>query len=172
MVEVFDLVDERNKLIGKTATRKECHTNPNLIHRDIHILVVNSNDQILLKKRSPNKDLYPNCWETSASGHVDSGETYEQSAYRELKEELDIKEKDVTLQAIADFYNFSETESQISRLYVCYYDKGIRLNHESVKAKLFKTNDIIEILEKNIPLKLTPGSFLALAKYIIYLEGG
>ena len=89
-MEYLDIVTEDNVVINK-ALRSECHGNPHLIHRAAHILVFNSSGQILLQKRSLNKDIQPGKWDTSVGGHVDSGETYEEAAHKELYEELDIK---------------------------------------------------------------------------------
>lgn len=84
--EVFDLVDEQDNVIGKT-TRGKVHSDPSLIHRAVFILVFRGNE-LFMQKRSPTKDKYPNAWTVSCSGHLDSGETYEKAAVRELKEEL------------------------------------------------------------------------------------
>ena len=54
--EIFDVIDENNKVIGK-ATRKEVHAK-GLLHRAVHILIVNSKGEMLLQKRSMTKDLY------------------------------------------------------------------------------------------------------------------
>ncbi len=89
MEEYFDIVDEGGQVIGQ-STRAECHTDPNLIHRAVHILVVDSQDRIFLQKRSPEKDIQPGKWDTSVGGHLIAGESYEQAALRELEEELGV----------------------------------------------------------------------------------
>lgn len=48
------------------------------------------NGQILLGKRSPHRRTYPNCW-ALFGGHLEGGETPDQAAIRELREELDIQ---------------------------------------------------------------------------------
>ena len=88
--EIYDVVDMQDKVIGK-ATRLEIHQKK-LVHRSIHILVFNSKNQIFLQKRSKLKDENPGYWDTSSAGHVDTGETYDECAERELWEELGIKE--------------------------------------------------------------------------------
>ena len=87
--EVFDLVDAEDQVIG-TATRREVHTRK-LFHRAVHVLLFNQAGQVFLQKRSPNKDTAPNCWDSSASGHVDSGENYYDTALRECQEELGVE---------------------------------------------------------------------------------
>ena len=46
--------------------------------------------QVLLQKRSINKEAFPNCYDISSAGHVPAGEDFETSAIRELNEELGI----------------------------------------------------------------------------------
>ncbi len=89
--EVFDVVDQEDRIIGQ-ASRKLVHEK-SLIHRSVHILVFNSENKLFLQKRSLQKDENPDLWDCSASGHVDSGENYDESASRELWEELGIKTK-------------------------------------------------------------------------------
>ena len=52
------------------------------------MLVSNSRGEVFLQKRSASKDTNPNCWDSSAAGHIDSGEQYLPAAVRELEEEL------------------------------------------------------------------------------------
>ena len=86
--EMLDVVDEDDNVIAIT-TRGEIHAR-GLMHRAVHILVFNSRDELFLQKRSMSKDEQPGKWDSSAAGHVDSGEAYLDCARREITEELGI----------------------------------------------------------------------------------
>lgn len=90
--ELLTQVDENNQIIS-SISRKEAHHKQGVFYRTIFVIVKNERDQILLQKRSSTKDLYPNCWDLSVGGHVEFGDSYEQTAIRELEEELGIKAK-------------------------------------------------------------------------------
>lgn len=87
-LEVLDVVDMDDKVIGQ-ATRREVHEK-GLLHRAVHVFIFNSLGEIYIQRRSRLKDRYPLKLDSSAAGHVDSGETYEEAAGRELMEELGI----------------------------------------------------------------------------------
>ncbi|MBN2508709.1 MAG: NUDIX domain-containing protein [Spirochaetales bacterium] len=89
-MEVFDRVDADNRVIGK-ALRSDCHGNPSIIHRAVHVLVVNRQGRVLVQKRSMNKDVQPGKWDTSVGGHLNAGESYEDAAVRESREELGLE---------------------------------------------------------------------------------
>ena len=84
--EIFDVVNERDEVVGQN-TRREVHAR-GLRHRAVHVLVFGSDGRIFLQKRSMTKDTFPGVWDSSASGHLDSGEDYDACAVRELREEL------------------------------------------------------------------------------------
>jgi isopentenyl-diphosphate Delta-isomerase len=94
--ELLTQVDERNNVIGSIA-RGKAHNDEGIFYRTIYVLVKNAKGEILLQKRSPTKDLYPDCWDLSVGGHVNFGKTYEETAARELGEELglQVSEKDL-----------------------------------------------------------------------------
>jgi isopentenyl-diphosphate delta-isomerase len=87
--EFFDVVDARDEVIGR-APRREVHARA-LWHRAIHVLVFDATGRVFLQKRSMQKDLAPGLWDSSCSGHVDSGEDYDHAARRELGEELGVR---------------------------------------------------------------------------------
>lgn len=87
--EIFDVVNEQDEVIAQE--RRSVVHQKNLFHRAVHILIFNQTGELFLQKRSPWKDVQPNRWVTSCSGHVDSGESYDQAVTRELKEELGIQ---------------------------------------------------------------------------------
>lgn len=84
--EVFDVVNERNEVIGREP-RSVVHRE-GLKHRAVHILVFNARGELFLQKRSMAKDCFPGAWDSSASGHLECGEDYDVCAVRELREEL------------------------------------------------------------------------------------
>ena len=114
--EYFDIIDENGKVIGK-ALRSECHGNPALIHRTVHIVVFHPDGRILLQKRNLDKDIQPGKWDTSVGGHIDSGENHETAVVRELSEELGISA------------NFADLKFRM--------DTEIRNNIESENVRVF-----------------------------------
>lgn len=84
--EFFDIVDDHDEVIGQRA-RSEVHR-LGLKHRAVHVLVFNRRGELFLQKRSLAKDCYPGTWDSSASGHLAPGESYDACAVREVEEEL------------------------------------------------------------------------------------
>ena len=156
MTEYFYLVDEDDKVIGK-ASRQECHSNPKLIHRSTAVFVFNSKGELFLQKRSAKKDLDPGLWDVSASGHVAYGETYEQAAVREVKEELGIKTdlKDLL------FLKYSvKQESENSKIFIANHNGPFKLNREEIsEGGFFKLQEL-----KNMP-SLSPYCLAVLGEY-------
>ncbi|MCA8995819.1 MAG: NUDIX domain-containing protein [Planctomycetaceae bacterium] len=86
MEEIFDVCDLHDRVIGQ-APRSVVHEK-NLLHRAVHIWLWRSDGRLVVHLRSRQKDQFPQCYTSSASGHVDHGESYDQAAKRELWEEL------------------------------------------------------------------------------------
>ena len=92
-LELFDLVREDGTPTGHVRERSMVHQSGDL-HRTVHIWVVQKRAdggvEVLLQKRSREKDAYPGCYDISAAGHMLAGDDFEISALRELSEELGI----------------------------------------------------------------------------------
>jgi isopentenyl-diphosphate delta-isomerase type 1 len=84
--EIFDVVNDHDQVIG-SASREEVHAR-GLKHRAVHVFVFNPAGELFVQKRSATKDTFPGCYDSSASGHLGSGEEYNAYAVRELQEEL------------------------------------------------------------------------------------
>ncbi|HRI12507.1 MAG TPA: NUDIX domain-containing protein [Verrucomicrobiota bacterium] len=84
--EIFDVVNEHDEVIGQ-APRSEVHRRA-LRHRAVHVLIFNGRGELFLQQRSLEKDNWPGVWDSSASGHLDAGESYDACTVRELGEEL------------------------------------------------------------------------------------
>ena len=80
--ESLDVVDENDNVIEQLP-RPEIHERK-LLHRAVHVFVLNKRGELYLQKRSMLKDSHPGKWDSSASGHVDPGESYFDCAVREI----------------------------------------------------------------------------------------
>ena len=87
--ELFDVVDENDEVVAQ-ASRAEVHREEKL-HRAVHVFLFNRSGELFLQQRSLLKDSHPGKWDSSASGHLDSGEDYAAAAERELAEELMVR---------------------------------------------------------------------------------
>jgi 8-oxo-dGTP pyrophosphatase MutT (NUDIX family) len=83
------LVDEADRVIG-AASRRDIRAR-NLLHRGIAVVVRNPAGQIYVHRRTRDKDVFPDMYDTVVGGMVTAGESYDQAARRELAEELGIE---------------------------------------------------------------------------------
>lgn len=127
-MEIFDIVDENGEPTGVVKERTKVHEDGDL-HRTAHVWILRDNDNggqdILLQKRSANKDSFPGCYDISSAGHIPAGSGYVESALRELKEELGIDAVaeeliDCGIRRLSDtniFYGKVFKDNRIMRIY-------------------------------------------------------
>jgi 16S rRNA (adenine1518-N6/adenine1519-N6)-dimethyltransferase len=128
--EVFDVVNERDEVVGRD-TRAEVHR-LGLMHRAVHVLIFNSAGQAFLQKRSMSKDRHPGVWDSSASGHVDSGEEYGPCAVREAREELGVALSEA-LQPLFKLPASPETDQEHVWVYEARHDGPFHLNPQEIE---------------------------------------
>ena len=147
--ELLDVVDENDSVV-EVKTRGEIHAQ-GLMHRAVHILVFNNRGDLFLQKRSMNKDENPGLWDSSAAGHVDSGEDYLQCALREITEELGIVVEGV-LQALFKLAASAATGNEHSVIYRYDFDGPMILQKEEIdEGRWISPGDMDHSLEARDP---------------------
>ena len=89
-MEYLDILDENGNKTGEIKERKEVHSK-GYWHKGIHIWIINSKKELLVQRRSANKDVYPNKLYVSVAGHPTSGEDEVESIKREFLEEIGVE---------------------------------------------------------------------------------
>lgn len=111
MAEYWDLYNKDRIKINRLHKRGE-PLKKDTYHIVVNVWIVNSNNEVLLAQRHPQKELWGGLWECSASGAVIAGEDSLQGALRETKEELGItlqSSEAVLLESIIRQNDFRET---------------------------------------------------------------
>jgi isopentenyldiphosphate isomerase len=146
--EVFPLVDDEGNVTGK-ASRQECHSGSFLLHPVVHLHVLNSEGKLFLQKRSAEKDIQPDKWDTSVGGHVDYGEEISEALFREVREELDIKNFSPVFMHKYKFT--SDVEAELVHSYYTIYDGEINIDPVEIsEGKFWTLQEINEHLDFNI----------------------
>jgi len=129
--DIFDVVNERDEVID-AKPRSVVHAQ-GLLHRAVHVFVFNSRGEIFLQKRSMLKDRQPGVWDSSCSGHVDSGETYDETAVRELQEEIGLVVKSMP-QKLFKIDACEETDAEFVWVYRCENDGPFHLHPDEIET--------------------------------------
>jgi len=128
--EIFDVVNERDEVMGRQP-RSEVHRLA-LMHRAVHVLVFNAAGRVFLQKRSLKKDRQPGVWDSSASGHVDSGEEYDACAVRELREEIGLR-LEAAPKRLFKLAACAETDREHVWVYRCEAEGPFRLDPDEIE---------------------------------------
>jgi len=154
--EIVVIVDEQNQAIGAVA--RKIMRQQRLIHRASYILVFNPQGELFIQKRSQSKDIYPGYWDLAAGGVVLAGESYEESASRELREELGIG--GIKLRHLFDQY-FEDASNRVwGRIFACTSKGPFTLQEEEIDYGRFISLGDIEALNQTEPV--TPDGMLLL----------
>lgn len=149
--EIFDVVDENDRVIGQAA-RSDVHAR-GLLHRAANVFVFDSQGRLLLQMRSATKDEYPLCYTSSASGHLDSGESYEEAAVRELHEELGLASP---LEYLGKLPAGPETANEHSALYRTVTDEVPTFHPEEIESGEYFELETIDEMIAETPDKFAP----------------
>lgn len=161
MEEYVNILNDNGKETGEIITKKEAHKTGKW-HRAVHIWIISEDKKkILLQKRCPDKNLFPNMWDISVGGHVSSGEETLISAKRELSEELGLNPRDYKFEYVNVIKEKFVDRDIVSNEFVTIYKiisdvdiDAIVLQKEEVSEARWFTKDELNSLreeEKVIP---------------------
>ena len=128
--EIFNVVNEYDEVID-AKPRSEVHR-LGLKHRAVHVLVFNLRGEVFLQKRSMTKDREAGKWDSSTSGHVDSGEDYDACAVRELREDIGL----TVAQAPERLFKIAacpETDAEFVWVYRCQAEGPFQLHPDEIE---------------------------------------
>lgn len=130
-MEYLDIRTKDGRRTGQIKERKKVHEDGD-IHGTSHVWIARQNEageyELLLQKRSADKDAYPGCYDISSAGHLPAGQEYLPSAIRELYEELGIRAEEDELIFLGIHEGCSEE---------IFYGKPFR-NHEISYVYLYE----------------------------------
>ncbi|MBC8225721.1 MAG: isopentenyl-diphosphate Delta-isomerase [Gammaproteobacteria bacterium] len=138
------LVNSDDNKIGYSS-KSECHKGEGKLHRAFSVFIFNSSGQLLIQKRSSNKELWDLHWSNSCCSHPRKNERTKSAAIRRLKEELGIVCK---LHYIYKFiyhaqYKDAGSEHELCHVFVGLFDGEIQANQEEIDDwKFIKTDDL------------------------------
>lgn len=162
-MELLDIVDEKGIPTGETVERERAHAE-GILHRTAHVWLLRKKEgkvQILLQKRSREKDSYPGCYDISSAGHIPAGVDFIPSAIRELEEELGVFARpEQFLYCGQRLLSFDQVfhgkpfhDRQVSNIYALWMDREpgeFVLQQEEVAAvEWFDFEDCVKAVEEN-----------------------
>ena len=166
-IELLEIYDENRNKTGRIVERGNSKLEPGEFFLVTEVLLINSNNKILVSKRSEEKKLYPGMWEVNGGG-CRVGETSEEALVREILEELgvkldinkiyllktvrnEIRFKDIwTYRMDIDISDLKFTDKEVTAAKWVSYDEFLKMREENI---LVDTSNItIEDYNKAIDL--------------------
>lgn len=141
--ELVDVVDEHDVVVD-IATRGEMRAR-RLRHRSVFVLVSTSTGDVLVHRRSEDKDVWPGRWDLAAGGVLASGESYADGARRELAEELGITGAEFRWLGAGRYED--DAVSEVSEIYGVTWDGAVRFaDGEVVEARWVSPVELVELV--------------------------
>ena len=158
--ELIHWVDEQDNLLG-TLVRSDLRQR-GLIGRCTFIFLFNSAGELCVHRRTLSKAMYPGFWDTAAGGMVAAGESYAESAARELEEELGVSGVELTAH---DHFFFEDTGNRLwCSAFSAVWDGPLKLQPEEVlEARFIPVEQVLVEIEQK---PYCPDSLAALKRYL------
>ena len=149
MCELLDLVDDNDRVIG-VHDRSWFYNNDIHFYRVINVFCTNSEGKILLQQKSDSCIQFAGLYDFSVGGHVQSNESYETAACREIYEEIGLKvnKKQLVQIAYLKYPNELQTSSFSKLYYLCIQNYKPILSSETQKFQFLTDEEIRYLMTK------------------------
>ena len=162
-LEFFDILDENGNKTGRIKERSLVHEDGD-IHGTVHIWIRRKTGKgydLLLQKRSKQKDSFPGCYDISSAGHIPTGCDFVESALRELREELGVTlPADALQECGVRHFTFEDVfhgrlfkDNQVSKVFCLWLDKDAEdftVQKEEIDyVRWFGLEEAIEAVKNN-----------------------
>ena len=181
-MELLDVLDADGNPTGLVRERGLVHKRGDF-HRTSHIWIARRRQDggfdLLLQKRSREKESFPGCYDTSSAGHVPAGSGFLESAVRELSEELGIacREDELSFlgfyeeQYSGTFFGKPFRNHELGAVYVYtgpVDEHGLSLQESEVEAVCWMDMETVlsETEKENPGFCLEMGELLMVKKYL------
>lgn len=150
MDELIDILNSKGEKTGETCLKSEAHKK-GIYHASVHIWIFDKAKNVLIQKRTSNKDTFPNLWDISVAGHISVGEEPLTSAVREVEEEIGMQLQKEQLHFIGTLKKRVQhhphlIDNELHHIYMCQVEFNIdtlKIQKEEVSAiQSIKLNDL------------------------------
>jgi isopentenyldiphosphate isomerase len=166
--EILDLVNKNDEVIG-TINRNEYDRmiEENLGYiRASEMFIMNDKGQLWIPTRTLDKTIAPGGFDYSAAGHVESGDTCEDTMIRETKEELNL---DITAHDLEFVTKLaSDLTHYIHAIYLVRSSETPKYNPtDFIGAEWMTPDELIEKIDAGHPAKMSlRGNAISLQEYL------
>ncbi len=147
MSEKVDVIDETGQVI-RTCFRSEAKGH---FTRWIHVYLFDHDGNWILQQRSRHKSFRPNLIECAVGGQVEAGESFDDAAHRELKEELNL---DISVEFAFDYWG---DYGQCAVFRAVYDGELPQPNVEEVERVFKLSEDDVDFLMEKTPFVVMRG---------------
>ena len=136
-LEILDLVNVNDEVVG-TMERERIYQKglsnlrdeEGVSFRVIDAFIKNTEGELFIPRRHPDKRLFPLRLDVSVGGHVTSGDSYEVTLKKEAKEELNIDISNFTYKILGKMSPFTNGVSAFTMVYEIESDETPNYNLE------------------------------------------
>jgi isopentenyldiphosphate isomerase len=162
--ELVDVIDDADRVIGQAARRDV--RRKNLRHRSVYVLVFNAAGQLFVHRRTLSKDVFPGHWDVAVGGVLAAGESYDEGARRELREELGVT--GLSLRRLFPV-RYDDSRNRVTGVvYSCTSDGPFQLQTSEIAEGRWMDLDVL--LDRTQHDPFCPDSLEALRLYLAKLD--